>query len=53
MSVAVHAGGDCWRYYESGILSKANNCKGDEWNLDHGVAVVGLVESGETPYWIV
>ena len=49
----MHAGGDCWRYYESGILSGANNCKGSWDNLDHGVAAVALVESGDMPYWII
>merc|ERR1740123_2461978 len=51
MSIAVHAGGDCWRYYESGILSAANNCQGNWDNLDHGVAAVALVENeGDMPY---
>ena len=49
-SIAVSAGNDCWRWYESGILSAANNCP--TW-LDHGVAVVGLVDSGDMPYWLV
>jgi len=50
VSIAVSAGNSCWRYYESGILSKANNCP---TGLDHGVAIVGLVDSGDMPYWII
>jgi len=50
MSIAVAAGNDCWRYYESGILSEENNCP---TGLDHGVAIIGLNESGEKPYWII
>ena len=26
VSIAVAAGNDCWRYYESGVLTAANNC---------------------------
>lgn len=50
MSIAVAAGNDCWRYYESGILSEDNNCPG---GLDHGVVIIGLNDSGEKPYWII
>ena len=50
LSIAVSAGNDCWRFYESGILSSANKCPKE---LDHGVVVVGLDESGDQPYWIV
>ena len=50
MSIAVAAGNDCWRYYQSGILSADNNCP---TGLDHGVAIVGLNESGDKPYWII
>ena len=53
MSIAVAAGNNCWRYYESGILSKDNNCPTD---LDHGVVVVGLnaqPENGDKPHWII
>ena len=50
LSIAVAAGNSCWRYYSSGILSKENNCP---TGIDHGVAVVGLVDSGDQPYWIV
>ena len=51
MSIAVAAGNNCWRYYESGILSEENNCPG---GLDHGVVIVGLDEkSGQKPYWII
>ena len=50
MSIAVAAGNDCWRYYESGILSEENNCP---TGLDHGVVVVGLDETGDKPYWII
>ena len=50
MSIAVAAGNDCWRYYKSGILSEENNCP---TGLDHGVAIVGLNESGDKPYWII
>ena len=50
LSVAVSAGNSCWRYYKSGILSKNNNCP---TNIDHGVALVGLVESADKPYWIL
>ena len=39
MSIGVAAGNSCWRYYESGVLSSANNCP---TSLDHGVAVVGI-----------
>ena len=41
LSIAVAAGNSCWRYYKSGILSKDNNCP---TGIDHGVAIVGLVE---------
>ena len=44
LSVAVSAGNSCWRYYQSGILSEKNNCP---TRIDHGVALVGLDESGE------
>ena len=51
LSIAVAAGNSCWRYYKSGILSKANNCPG---GIDHGVAIVGLDETGgDKPYWII
>ena len=50
LSVAVSAGNSCWRYYQSGILSEENNCP---TRIDHGVALVGLVESGDKPYWII
>ena len=50
LSIAVSAGNECWRFYESGILSSANNCPTE---LDHGVVVVGLDESGDQPYWLV
>ena len=38
-SIAVAAGNDCWRFYESGVLTEDNNCP---TALDHGVVVVGL-----------
>ena len=41
LSIAVAAGNNCWRYYQSGILSKDNFCPN---GIDHGVAIVGLVE---------
>ena len=44
------AGNSCWRYYSSGILSKENNCP---TGIDHGVAIVGLVEQADKPYWII
>lgn len=50
VSIAVGAGNDCWRWYEGGILSSANECPTD---LDHGVAIVGIDRTGDTPYWIV
>ena len=50
LSIGVSAGNDCWQFYESGILSSANNCP---TSLDHGVVVVGLDESGDQPYWLV
>ena len=50
MSAAVAAGNDCWRYYESGILSKENNCP---TKIDHNVVIVGYEESGDKPYWII
>ena len=53
MSLGVVAGGGCWQFYESGILSAANNCPSSFDELDHGVAAVGLEESGEQPYWII
>ena len=52
ISVAVYASESCWRYYESGILSEENNCPYGT-GVDHGVAVVGLVETGDKPYWII
>lgn len=50
MSIAVAAGNDCWRWYEGGILSEENNCP---TGLDHGVVVVGLVDTGDMPYWVI
>ena len=50
LSIAVSAGNSCWRYYESGILSKENNCP---TGLDHGVVIVGLEDTGDKPYWII
>ena len=50
MSIAVAAGNDCWRYYESGILSEENNCP--TW-IDHSVVIVGLNDTGDKPYWII
>ena len=50
VSIAVSAGNDCWQFYESGILSSANNCP---TSLDHGVVIVGIDRTGDTPYWIV
>ena len=46
----MSAGNDCWQFYESGILSSESNCPTE---LDHGVVVVGLEESGDKPYWLV
>lgn len=43
MTIAVSAGNDCWRYYKSGILSRANNCP---TRIDHGVVVVGVHHAG-------
>ena len=45
-SIAVSAGNDCWRYYESGVLTEDNYCP--TW-LDHGVVVVGLHVADGTP----
>ena len=46
-SIAVAAGNDCWRFYESGVLTEDNNCP---TALDHGVVVVGLhVADGNDP----
>ena len=50
VSIAVSAGNDCWQFYESGILSSANNCP---TSLDHGVVIVGIDRTGDIPYWIV
>ena len=50
VSIAVSAGNDCWQFYESGILSSANNCP---TSIDHGVVVVGIDRTGDTPFWIV
>lgn len=50
VSIAVSAGNDCWQFYDGGILSSANNCP---TSIDHGVVVVGIDRTGETPYWIV
>ena len=56
-TVAMDAAGgadDCWHFYESGIISSESKCGGNTWDdLNHGVAVVGLDESGDQPYWIV
>ena len=49
-TIAVAAGNECWWFYSSGVLSSANGCPTD---LDHGVAVVGIDRTGDTPYWIV
>ena len=46
MTVAVAAGNWCWRYYEAGVLSSANECPSSEDDLDHGVVVVGLHTTG-------
>jgi len=46
-SIAVAAGNDCWRFYESGVLTEDNNCP---TALDHGVVVVCLhVADGNDP----
>lgn len=43
MTIAVRAGGKCWQFYASGILTKevadALKCSS---NLDHGVVLVGV-----------
>ena len=39
MTIAVAAGNDCWRYYESGVLSSEHNCP---TSVDHGVVIVGV-----------
>lgn len=44
MTIAVAAGNSCWRYYNAGVLSKANNCP---TSIDHGVVVVGLHIPGD------
>lgn len=44
MTIAVAAGNSCWRYYNAGVLSKANNCP---TSIDHGVVVVGLHMPGD------
>lgn len=51
----MNSDNDCWRYYESGILSAANNCPGIEKysDLNHGVVAVALVENVDMPYWII
>ena len=50
VSLAVAAGNDCWRWYEGGILSSANECPTVP---DHGVVLVGIDRSTDTPFWIV
>ena len=44
------AGNNCWRFYESGILTSASDCP---TAFDHGAALVALEESGDEPYWLV
>ena len=45
-SVAMDGSGDCWHFYESGIITSASPCGDSSYDtLDHGVAVVGLNES--------
>jgi len=47
-TVAMDAAGDCWHFYESGVISSESKCGGNTWDdLNHGVAVVGLDESGD------
>ena len=46
MTIAVAADNWCWRYYDAGVLSSANNCPSSEWALDHGVVIVGLHTKG-------
>ena len=50
LSIAVSAGNDCWRFYSSGVLSASNYCP---TQIDHGVAIVGLVDNAPQPYWII
>jgi C1A family cysteine protease len=39
LTFAVAAGNDCWRFYESGILTSADGCP---TSLDHAVVAVGV-----------
>ena len=43
LSIAVSAGNHCWRFYTGGVLSAKDNCP---TSIDHGVALVGLAQSG-------
>lgn len=47
LSVAVAADAFYWGFYKSGVL---NQCSG---NINHGVVVTGVKNSGTDNYWIV
>ena len=46
MTIAVSAGNSCWRWYEAGVLSTANECP---TSIDHGVVVVGVHQASGNP----
>lgn len=52
VTIGVEANNDCWRYYESGILTSETECAKSAL-LDHAVVIVGIDRTGETPYWII
>ena len=39
MGAIVHAGNDCWGFFDSGILTSIPECEG---RPDHGVTIVGF-----------
>ena len=44
--IGVTAGGRCWRFYKSGVLTSANRCPNRR--LDHGVMITGVHKAGKS-----
>merc|ERR1712039_53805 len=49
VSIGVAAGGDTWQLYGGGVAS----CGKGDWDMDHGVNLVGYGTDNGKDYWLV